>query len=141
MPPLPERTRRDPHGSHQGMYQQVATAAPPARDPGGIAVQNIPGIGVTNIPAAGRNHGIDGPPPVAPNGGVTDRDSVTERDRLTELDRLQGACNQGPVCTQGYTAARVSKRGTPSPENGAMGRENGLALFLHRFTGNLASIS
>ena len=45
------------------------------------------------------------------------------------------------MCTQGGTAARVSKRGTRNPEHGAMDPENGLALILHSFEANLASVS
>ena len=60
------------------------------------------------------------------------------------MDRLQGGRN-GPVtmrlCAQGSTAAMVSKRGAGTPKSGAMDRENGLALFLHRFQADLASIS
>ena len=35
----------------------------------------------------------------------------------------------------------VSKRGAGTPKNGATNPENGLALFLHRFQADLASIS
>ena len=51
------------------------------------------------------------------------------------------ACNHAPVCTRGGAAAMVSKRGAGTPENGATNPENGLALILHRYTADLASIS
>ena len=72
----------------------------------------------------------------------SDRKATQERrDRHVRGSGGLAPGNRQPVCTQGGAAARVSKWGPMTPENGAMGRENGLALFLHRFTGNLASIS